>query len=227
MDIKLTDADVNPLKKCLFRFWEIYQEEIFLFTGAIVAGVTYRRLYEIAAKYRISAKTVDSYLVRNLKHNDCKELRNCDEVFSKADVALSLHYLVAHTDLVKYFPAIYRLKTLRKYFAEIPKKITPLMAKFLEAPFNDSFSLGVAEKDAREYFRQCYKFTDADFNQLIIEIFQARTFKNKHGDNCFSLLDLCQYEKILVEESSYKLDHNDFVDALHSLFSKGANSDDK
>lgn len=185
--------EVKKLKKTLYWMYLRFSDSEFFFIGSVIARVTYKEFYSLAEKYNLQG--ADLFIFFHLKHKYFKIWHDTEKTFDDTDVANALSYLKKYTAEIKYYPFIQRAKSLQKYFAPLPNKVTPLEGYYLRLMLNqESLNVRVCidEKSARQYFE------GFDFAQQI-DLYQVYVLE-KDGEKYFDLCDLCELEKILREE---------------------------
>lgn len=204
-----TGDELKRLKKALYVLWEKFNDDFYFICGLTISRPSFKKFYQTALDYGISPNTVDHFIALNLKRYDCMKLRTSDSSFiSNEEVKVALYLLKHNSQKVRILPYVLKFHpSIRKYFLDGETvKIGRLAKLYLDQlklhgldyqPLIDDFS-------ARQYFKNTFKYTDKEFDNVALSIFQARfTFKN--GKRYFYVSSLAELEEIIISESCVKL----------------------
>lgn len=208
-----------PLKKTLFKLWKHFAENDFFFIGAVVGRVSYKKFYQLADEYNLGQNAADNFLALQLKRYDFIDLRNSDSHFSDKEVVFALRYLKRLTANLKFIPAVLKLKSLRKFFADPPFLLYPLAALFVAHALKidtSKVATYLTDSSARQYFDYYYDISGADFDFQVFDLMEIKA-REIDGTQWLPLLDLAELESIICDEHSPKNSPEDFWLAFKEL----------
>ena len=211
--------EIKILKKTLFKLWKLFKRDDFFFVGVVVGRHSYQKLYQLADEYNLGKDAADSFLALQLKRYDYKFLRDSVATFTDKEVNLALRYLKRFTAELKFIPAVLKLKSLRKFFADPPFHLYPLAALFVAHALKIDTSKSATfatESSARQYFNLYYDISDDDFDFQVFNLMEIKP-REENGTRWLPLYDLAELETIICDEHCLKNSPEDFWLAFKEL----------
>lgn len=200
---KVDDADLMPLKKELFKFWERFHDDDFFFIGCIIGRHPFSKLLQLSSQYNIKNERA-TYFIESLFKKHLRDI-NLGNRAGDAEIEDVLFRLKNFIREVKYYPAIYKLPpNLKKYFADVVLDKLPFLAHTYvcyKLEYGLDAQCAIEEKLVIEYVERVFHMSQELFKKSALEIFHARTC-DVNGIHCLDLEDIAQWEQIVIDESN-------------------------
>lgn len=201
---KVDDADLMPLKKELFKFWERFHDDDFFFIGCIIGRHPFSKLLQLSSQYNIKNERA-TYFIESLFKKHLRDI-NLGNRASDAEIEKVLRRTKEITRDVKYYPAIYKLpQNLKKYFADVNFDKLPFLARTYvrnKLKFGLDAQRAIEEKIVIEYVERVFHMSQEAFKKSALDIFKTHIYY-VNGKRHLNLEDIAQWEQIVIDESTH------------------------